>query len=102
MTQHYKNSTSLDDATLRLLNSKDDIKTFLDISLESYIEDGNFNVFYRALETAIRASDNISEFSKKTNLNRSNLYKIFKNKSTPKFDTVAKILEELGFSLKIA
>ena len=44
----------------------------------------------------------VSEFDKKVNLNRRNLYEIFKGEQKPQLDTVIKILKELGYSLKVA
>lgn len=84
------------------LKSEDDIKEWLSLSLEAYLEDGNLNAFVRSLEYVVRAKDNISNLSKKTGISRSNLYAIFKGDVTPQFDTVLKVLKELGYTLKVA
>jgi probable addiction module antidote protein len=102
MSKKYKNSVSLEEISSRILDSEDSIKEFLNVALESYLKDGDFNAFYRELELAINARGNISEFCKKININRSNLYDIFKKKRNPRLDTVAKILNELGLQLKVA
>ncbi len=84
------------------LKTEDDIKEWLSLNLEAYLEDGNINAFVRALEYVVRAKDNISNLSKKTGISRSNLYAIFKGEVTPQFDTILKVLKELGYTLKVA
>ncbi len=84
------------------LKTEDDIKEWLSLNLEAYLEDGNLNAFVRSLEYVVRAKDNISNLSKKTGISRSNLYAIFKGEVTPQFDTVLKVLKELGYTLKVA
>lgn len=84
------------------LTTEDDIKEWLSLNLEAYLEDGNLNAFVRSLEYVVRAKDNISNLSKKTGISRSNLYAIFKGDVTPQFDTVLKVLKELGYTLKVA
>ena len=83
------------------LKTEEDIKEWLSLNLEAYLEDGNLNAFVRSLEYVVRAKDNISNLSKKTGISRSNLYAIFKGEVTPQFDTVLKVLKELGYTLKV-
>lgn len=84
------------------LSTEEDIKEWLSISLEEYIFDGDINSFVRALEYALKAKDSISGISKKTGISRSNLYAIFKGEVTPQLNTIAKILKELGYTLRVA
>ena len=72
------------------------------IDLENYIEDGDFNSFYRALEIAIKSRNSISGFAKKIGMSRTHLYSLFKNEKEPKFSTIVKIFHELGYELEIA
>jgi probable addiction module antidote protein len=73
-----------------------------DIDAAEYLEYGNLNAFVRSLEYVVRAKDNISNLSRKTGISRSNLYAIFNGEVTPQFDTVLKMLKELGYTLKVA
>ena len=98
----YKNSTSLQTIMEQYLKSPEDIKEYLNGALELYIEEGDFNAFYNSLEYVIKAQGNLSEFARKTGISRANLYNIYQSKKEPKIQTVAKILKELGFSLKVA
>lgn len=98
----YKNSKSLDKIMEYYLKTPDEIKAYLNAALELYIEEGDFNAFYRSLEYVVKAQGTLSEFAVKTGLSRTNLYNIFQSKKEPKIQTIAKILKELGFSLQVA
>ena len=98
----YKNSTSIEQVMEQYLKTPEDIKAYLNAALELYIEEGDFNAFYRSLEYVVKAQGTLSEFASKTGLSRTNLYNIFRSKKEPKIQTVAKILKELGFSLMVA
>ena len=84
------------------LKTEEDIKEGLSLNLAEYLEDGNLNAFVRSLEYVVKAKDNISNLSRKTGISRSNLYAIFRGEVTPQFDTVLKMLKELGYTLKVA
>lgn len=84
------------------LKSEEDIKEWLSLNLDEYLQDGDLNAFVRALEYVVRVKDNISNISRKTGISRSNLYAIFNGDVTPQFDTVLKLLKELGYTLKVA
>lgn len=99
MNKHF---TSFEKILLEELKTPKDIREFLNATLEQYLEDGDFNGFYRSLEYVIKAQDNISGFAKKTKLSRTTLYDIFKGKKEPKIQTLAKILAELGYKIQVA
>lgn len=84
------------------LKTEEDIKEWLSLNLEEYLQDGNLNAFVRSLEYVVRAKDSISNLSRKTGISRSNLYAIFNGEVVPQFDTVLKLLKELGYTLKVA
>ena len=67
-----------------------------------YLDDGDFNGFYRSLEYVIKAQDTITNFAHRTNMSRAALYNIFRNRKEPKIQTIAKILAELGYKIKVA
>ena len=77
-------------------------KEYLNLSLEEYITDGDFNTFYKSLEKVIKTRESISSFAQKVNIDRSNLYTLFNGEKVPRLDTIAKILKELGYNLKVA
>jgi len=100
--KEYKNTIDFEEIIMADLQTEEDIKEWLTISLEEYLEDGDMNAFCRTLEYAVRAKDNISSLSKKTGISRSNIYAIFKGESQPQMSTIVKIIKELGYTLKVA
>lgn len=102
MTNKNIKNFNLDEMIAKQLQTDEDIKEWLTLSLEEYLNDGDLNAFVKTLEDAVRAKDSISNISKKTGISRSNLYAIFKGEVTPQFNTVLKVLKELGYTLKVA
>ncbi len=98
----YKNSISMDEAFSIAFDNHDDLKEYLSYAFEKYLEDGDFNVFYRALELVIKSRDTMQGFADKVDLSKMGLYNIVKGKKEPKITTLAKILKELGLTLKVA
>jgi len=94
--------SNLDEFILEQLKNEDFQKEYMNQTLAEYIEDGNFNAFFRSLELVIKSRDTISGFCKKAGIDRALLYEVFKGKRVPKVDTLAKILKTLGYSLKVA
>lgn len=98
----YKNSGTLDELFCKTFNSTEDLKEYLQYAFEEYLEDGDFNVFYRSLELVIKSRDTMTGFARKVDLSKMGLYNIVKGKKEPKITTLAKILKELDLTLKIA
>ena len=100
--KELKHTIDLENYLVNDLKSDEVIKLYLNASLKDYLEDGDFNSFYRALEIVIKAKDTVSGFAKKVGMSRSHLYSLFKNEKEPKFLTIAKIFQELGYELEVA
>lgn len=96
------NTGSFNEFILNDLKTDADIKEWINIGFEEFLEDNDLNSFVKALEYAVRAKDSISGISKKTGISRSNLYAIFNGQQQPQLSTTLKILKELGFSIKVA
>lgn len=96
------NTSSFNEYILNDLKTDADIKEWINIGFEEFLEDNDLNSFVKALEYAVRAKDSISGISKKTGISRSNLYAIFNGQQQPQLSTTLKILKELGFSIKVA
>ena len=75
---------------------------FLNANLKDYLEDGDFNSFCRSLEIVIKAKDSVSNFAKKVGMSRTHLYSLFRCEKEPKFSTIVKIFQELGYDLEVA
>lgn len=70
-------------------------------SIEAYIKDGNFAAFYRSIERVVKARTTISQLAKDLNMNRGNLSEILNGKVEPKMQTAIKILNSLGYDIKL-
>ena len=94
--------TELNDFIIEQLKDEKFQKEYMNESLAEYINDGDFNAFFRSLKLVIKSRDSISGFCEKAGIDRAMLYQIFNGKRVPKVDTLAKILKTLGYNLKIA
>ena len=94
--KELKHTIDLENYLINDLKSEEDIKLYLNASLKDYLEDGDFNSFYRALEIVIKTKDSVSNFAKKVGMSRTHLYSLFKSEKEPKFSTIVKIFKELG------
>ena len=100
--KELKHTIDLENYLINDLKSEENIKLYLNASLKDYLEDGDFNSFYRALEIVIKTKDSVSNFAKKIGMSRTHLYSLFKSEKEPKFSTIVKIFKELGYELEVA
>ena len=77
-------------------------KMYLNASIQEFINDGDYDLFFYSLEQVVKARMSISELSRKTGITRKALYEMFKGQRSPRLDTIGKLLKELGYSLQIA
>ena len=82
-----------------LKNDLDMQKEYLNQLLNLYIEDGNIEAFLSALKPIIQLNGSITEFAKKTGINRTYFYKLFRNEITPELPTIVLIIKNLGFDI---
>jgi len=99
MTKH---APSKPHNALIFFEDQDDLQAYLNVCIEEYLETGDFKSLGESLETLIKAQDKVSGFSKKTNITRQHLHVLFKSKKEPKFYTMLKIFNELGFILNVS
>ena len=97
-----KNTGKFNEYILNDLKTDDDIKEWINIGFEEFLQYNDLNAFVKALEYAVRAKDSILGMSKKTGISRSNLYAIFNGEQQPQLSTALKIIKELGYTLKVA
>jgi probable addiction module antidote protein len=76
-------------------------RTYLSIALETYEKDKDSVSFLTALRDVAEARGGMTQLSRKTNLNRENLYKVLSSKGNPRFSTIETLLHGLGFRLDI-
>jgi probable addiction module antidote protein len=88
--------TTRDWDTSEYLDSPEMIHEYLKVVME----DGDSELLFEAIGNVAKAQG-MSEIARKTNLSRQNLYKALSPNSSPKFDTVKKVIEALGCKLAI-
>jgi len=94
--------TELNDFIIEQLKDAEFQKEYMNESLNEYINDGDFNAFFRSLELVIKSRDSISGFCEKAGIDKNSLNQIFSGEKVLGADTLAKIIKTLGYSLKIA
>jgi probable addiction module antidote protein len=78
------------------LDSPEMIREYLAAALEQ----GDSELLIEALGNVAKAQG-MSEIARKTHLSRQNLYKALSPGSSPKFDTIQKVIEALGCKLAV-
>ena len=68
--------------------------------LKAAFEEGDSEQLIIALGNIAKAKG-MTEIAKKTNLSRQNLYKALSAKGSPKYETIKKVVEALGYKLSI-
>ena len=105
---------NLDKIKKENINFNDDLKEhlqdvneqalWLQVALDEYLQDGNFDAFYACLKKIIKVRNiSVRKMSKDLELSRSNIIKLLdrKTKTAPQIDTLVKIFDYLNFEIKI-
>ena len=69
--------------------------------LKAAFEEDDSELLMMAIGNIAKAKG-MSEIARKSNLSRQNLYKALSSNSSPKFETIKKVIEALGYKLSIA
>ncbi|MFI3301054.1 MAG: addiction module antidote protein [Candidatus Gastranaerophilales bacterium] len=83
------------------LDDNSEAMSYLEVAFEEYQQDGDTRSLMRAIQRVAEAQGGISKLAQQTKLNRQNLYRIFANKTSPRFDTLSKILRALGVTISL-
>ena len=86
------------------LSNPNEQALWLQVALDEYSKDGDFDAFYLMLEKVIEVRNiSVRKMSKELKLSRSNVIKLLngKTKTAPKLDTLFKIFDYLDFEIKI-
>jgi len=76
--EKVRKTRSWDDIIQEQLKDEEFQKEYLTVSLEDYLEDGNFNAFFRALEQVVKARCSVTSFCKNAGIERTNLYALIR------------------------
>ena len=85
-----------------LKDDKEMQSEYLTELLNEYLIDGNKEALLVALKPLIELNGSISSFAKKTKISRTHFYKMFACEISPELDTLKKIINCLGFDIKIS
>lgn len=104
MTKNYAKKHMADYRADLLESLKDDneAEAYLQVALEEYDEDGDYEAFMLALKNLAEAKGGINVLSKKTHLNRQNLYRVLYKSGNPRLATLSNIIHALGFRLTVS
>jgi len=69
--------------------------------LNAAIEEKDIKVFLLALRNVIEAYGGVGKLSKKSHLNRENLYRMLSNKGNPEIASLEKVLEAVGLRIAV-
>lgn len=96
-----KNTENYHDEFISSLKNPEEAYGYLQIAIEEYQEDNDAEALLVALRNVAAAQGGMTVLSKKTHLNRQNLYNILSRNGNPRLDTFGLILKGLGFKLSI-
>ncbi len=96
-----QNTGNYEEWLINCLKNKKEATAYLQVALEEYQNDGDFEAFLLALRHVAEAQGGIGKLSKRTHLNRENLYKALSGKGNPKLQTLGILLKGLGFEFFI-
>lgn len=82
------------------LDSPEAIEAYLQASIEDTLETGDSRIFKSALQDVAKAKK-ISVIAEKSGLSRESLYKALNPESHARFDTINKVINALGFKIKV-
>jgi len=78
------------------INTKEDVTAYLDAALEE-----NDTAFLLSVIGDIARSKGMAQIAKELNLARESLYRSLAQDGNPSFNTVAKVLDNLGYQLSV-
>ena len=94
---------NFDDDMMERLQNPEFEAGWLELTLQEFLEDGDFNTFIRCLTYVVKARGRgeISRLAKASSIDRSNLSEILNGKVTPRIDTAIKLIRGLGYECDI-
>lgn len=87
---------------MEALKDDNEAEAYLQVALEEYDEDGDYEAFMLALKHLAEARGGINALAKKTHLNRQNLYRVLSKSGNPRLDTLSNVIHALGFKLTVS
>ena len=70
--------------------------------INAALEDGNPKILLAVLKDCVEATGGISKLSHETHMTRATIYKILSTKGNPKYDSLLKVLGQMGLRLNVS
>lgn len=100
-TSVTKKSVKYKDWLIPQLENKKRAVAYLNEAILDYENHGKSEIVMLAFSHVIKAHGGISVVAKKTKLNRQTLYRTLSGKRNPGLDTILKLIQALGFRIKL-
>jgi probable addiction module antidote protein len=97
-----KNTVSYQEALVESLKDVDEAEAYLNVALDEYDQDGDYEAFMLALKNIADANGGVNQLAKKTHLNRQNLYRVLSKDGNPRLDTLSAVIHGPGFKLSVS
>ncbi len=86
---------------IEALKAPEVASAYLQKALEKFTMEGDAKTFLAALRKLTKAQGGMTALSRRTGINRQNLYRTFASTGNPKFKSLGTILRGLGYHLTI-
>ena len=83
------------------LRDPEDAKIYLSVAFEDYENNEDIDAFLLAVRDVVEAQGGISKLAERLSLTDDGLHKTLSENGNPQFNTIRKILQELGFKFSI-
>jgi len=97
------NAPNFDEDMIKRLQNPEFESGWIELALQEFLEEGNFNTFIRCLTYVVKARGHgeISRLAQASSIDRGNLSEILSGKVTPRIDTALKLIRGLGYEYDI-
>ena len=105
--EYLEKAPNWEDEQIKHLQDPDYQRSWLELTLNEFLEDGNIETFIRCLTYVVKARikssgrGEISRLARELNIDRSNLSEIVNGNKQPRLETAFKLLNGLGYKYDI-
>ena len=105
--EYLEKAPNWEDEQIKHLQDPDYQRSWLELTLNEFLEEGNIETFIRCLTYVVKARikssgrGEISRLARELNIDRSNLSEIVNGNKQPRLETAFKLLNGLGYKYDI-
>ena len=86
---------------IEALKNQEVAVSFLEKAIQRFADTGDARMFLKALRILTKVQGGMTALSRRTGINRQNLYRTFASTGNPKFKSLGAILKGLGYRLSV-